>query len=150
MILGKNRLGKFCMGLCLLLIIQTAGCGTLMYPERRGQNQGQIDPGVAVLDALGLLFFIIPGVVAFAVDFSTGAIYLPKGQKPKTLSIEKVSMIQMNPAELQEETILKIVEKDTGCGQIRSLQDAKIVALNDAGEIAQKFEEAERTGYQVR
>jgi hypothetical protein len=149
MVLRKIWLGRIGMILCFLLVIQTAGCGTLMYPERRGQNQGQIDPGVAVLDALGLLFFIVPGVVAFAVDFTTGAIYLPRGQKPKTLSIEKVSMIQLDPAELQEEAILKIVEKNTGCGQIRSLQGAKIMALNGAGEIAQKFEEAARTGYRL-
>src|SRR5215472_17337813 len=52
-------------------------CGTILYPERRGQPRGPLDPGVVVLDAIGLLFFIIPGVIAFAVDFSTGAIYLP-------------------------------------------------------------------------
>ncbi len=32
---------------------------------------------LVVLDGLGLLLFVIPGVAAFAVDFSTGAIYLP-------------------------------------------------------------------------
>jgi hypothetical protein len=31
------------------------------------------------LDGLGLLCFFVPGVVAFAVDFWTGAIYLPYG-----------------------------------------------------------------------
>ncbi len=54
-----------------------AGCGTLLYPERRGQRGGRIDPAVAILNGIGLLFFIIPGAVAFAVDFITGAIYLP-------------------------------------------------------------------------
>ena len=29
---------------------------------------------------IGLLIFFIPGVIAFAVDFSTGAIYLPPDQ----------------------------------------------------------------------
>ncbi|MDX1268386.1 MAG: hypothetical protein R3311_13565, partial [Oceanisphaera sp.] len=28
-----------------------------------------------------LLFFIVPGVIAFAVDFTTGAIYLPGGRR---------------------------------------------------------------------
>jgi hypothetical protein len=32
------------------------------------------------LDGLGLLLFFVPGVVAFAVDFYTGAIYLPIAQ----------------------------------------------------------------------
>ena len=63
------------------LVLQLAACGTLMYPERRGQKSGEIDVKVAVLDGIGLLFCIIPGVVAYVVDFSTGAIYLPAGRK---------------------------------------------------------------------
>jgi len=54
-----------------------SGCGTILYPERRGQTGGRIDVGVAVLDGVGLLLFLVPGLVAFAIDFSTGAIYLP-------------------------------------------------------------------------
>jgi hypothetical protein len=60
----------------------TVGCGTIMYPERRGQPAGHLDWGVVAMDALALLFFFIPGVIAFAVDFSTGAIYLPSGYGP--------------------------------------------------------------------
>lgn len=52
-------------------------CGSILYPERRGQQGGRIDAGVAVLDGVGLLLFLIPGIIAFAVDFHTGAIYLP-------------------------------------------------------------------------
>jgi hypothetical protein len=69
--------------LCGLLLVQLAGCGTLIYPERRGQTSGDIDPTVAILDGIGLLFFLLPGLVAFAIDFSTGAIYLPGGQRSK-------------------------------------------------------------------
>jgi len=53
------------------------GCGTILYPERRGQPAGDFDWKVVGLDAIGLLFFFVPGVVAFAVDFSNGTIYLP-------------------------------------------------------------------------
>ena len=54
------------------------GCGTLLHSERRGQpHSNQIDWKIAALDGLGLLLFFVPGVVAFAVDFYTGAIYLP-------------------------------------------------------------------------
>jgi hypothetical protein len=54
------------------------GCATIFHPERRGQiSSNQIDWKMAALDGLGLLLFFVPGVVAFAVDFSTGAIYLP-------------------------------------------------------------------------
>jgi len=49
-----------------------------MHAERRGQpHSNQIDWKIAALDGLGLLLFVIPGIVAFAVDFHTGAIYLP-------------------------------------------------------------------------
>lgn len=58
---------------CLLVV----GCGTMMYPERRGQPGGRLDWRVVALDAAGLLLFFIPGVIAFAVDFTNGTIYLP-------------------------------------------------------------------------
>lgn len=70
------------LGVCVLSM---TGCGTLLYPERRQATLQadpagrRIDPAVAVLDAACLVFFIIPGIVAFAVDFATGAIYLPSG-----------------------------------------------------------------------
>lgn len=54
-----------------------SACGTIMYPERKGQIDGKIDPTVAILNGIGLLLFLIPGVIAFAVDFSNGTIYLP-------------------------------------------------------------------------
>lgn len=56
----------------------STSCGTILYPERRGQPPGgPLDPGVVILDALGLLFFVIPGIAAFIIDFSNGTIYLP-------------------------------------------------------------------------
>jgi len=60
-------------------MLHTAGCGYLIYPERQGLRGDRVDGTVVVLDAIGLLFFVLPGVVAFAVDFSTGCIYLPEG-----------------------------------------------------------------------
>ncbi len=63
----------------LILSLQVSSCGTLMFQERRGQDDGKIDPNVVLMDGIGLLFFIVPGLVAFVVDFTTGAIYLPPG-----------------------------------------------------------------------
>lgn len=60
------------------------GCGAILYPERAGQPKGRIDPAVAVLDGIGVLLFIIPGLVAFAVDFHQGTIYLPPGEAAAT------------------------------------------------------------------
>ena len=61
----------------VVLIIQLAGCGTIMYPERKGQKGGRIDLGVAILDGIGLLVYLIPGIIAYALDFNNGTIYLP-------------------------------------------------------------------------
>src|SRR5689334_24627976 len=71
---SKRLLALF---LVAALTLPSTSCGTLLYPERRGQPRGVIDPGVLLLDAVGLIFFVVPGLVAFAVDFSTGAIYYP-------------------------------------------------------------------------
>lgn len=61
--------------LCAALGLQAAGCGTILYPERRGSSSGHVDVGVAVMDGFWCLLFIVPGVVAYIVDFSNGAIY---------------------------------------------------------------------------
>jgi len=66
--------------LAAALLTQLSACGTLFYPERRGQIEGRIDPLVAGLNAIGILFYVLPGLIAFGVDFATGAIYLPDGQ----------------------------------------------------------------------
>ena len=66
------------MSLVCGLLLQLAACGVILHPERQGQRGGRIDAKVAILDGIGLLFFLVPGVIAFAVDFATGTIYLPR------------------------------------------------------------------------
>lgn len=73
------------------LLTQLSACGSIFYPDRRGQIDGKIDPAIAVLDAVGLLFYIIPGLIAFAVDFATGAIYFEPGHTA-----------QIDPAKLKQ------------------------------------------------
>ena len=65
----------------LLAVMSLTACGYFIHPERRGQTGGSLDPAIVLLDAAGLLFFLVPGVIAFAVDIASGAIYLPKGGK---------------------------------------------------------------------
>lgn len=73
------------------LLTQITACGSIFYPDRRGQIDGKIDPAIAVLDAVGLLFYVIPGLIAFAVDFATGAIYFEPGHTA-----------QIDPAKLKQ------------------------------------------------
>lgn len=67
--------------LIVTLLAQLTACGTILYPERRGQIGGKIDPVVAAMDAIGILFYVIPGLIAFGIDFATGAIYYSGGRK---------------------------------------------------------------------
>jgi hypothetical protein len=72
----KRRIG---LVLTAALAVESVSCGTLIHPERCGQPRtGVLDPSIIMLDGLGVLVFVVPGVVAFIVDFSTGAVYLPE------------------------------------------------------------------------
>jgi hypothetical protein len=103
------------------LAVHLASCGTILHPERRGQPPGRLDPGIVVLDAVGLLLFFVPGVVAFAVDFATGAIYLPPehavhdvpGDVP-CLDAAGRRVVRLSPAEITPERLEKIVQEHTG------------------------------------
>ena len=69
-----------CAALGTTLLTQLTACGTLFYPDRRGQIEGKLDPAIVAANAVGLLFYIIPGLIAFGIDFATGAIYFPEGK----------------------------------------------------------------------
>ena len=76
--MNKNRLNRSIIALALSLnLVAVSGCGYLLYPERHGQTGTRIDPVVAAMDAGLLLLYVIPGIVAFAVDFTNGTIYIP-------------------------------------------------------------------------
>lgn len=96
----------------VLLVTQVTACGTLLYPERRGQTNGQIDVGVAALDAIGLLFFFVPGVVAFGVDFITGAIYLPGGGMA-SLTADELNSIKNGPDSVDVEKFKTVIAQRT-------------------------------------
>jgi hypothetical protein len=103
------------------LAVHLASCGTILHPERRGQPPGRLDPGIVILDAVGLLLFLVPGVVAFAVDFATGAIYLPPeyaeadlpGDAP-CLDASGRRVVRLSPQEITPERLEKIVQEHTG------------------------------------
>jgi hypothetical protein len=92
-----------------------ASCGTILYPERRGQPVGRLDIGVVALDGIGLLLFLIPGVIAFAVDFATGAIYLPPQCATNAPGMDaELRKVQVNPSQLTPERVAAIVGEQTG------------------------------------
>ena len=101
------------------MALASTSCGTLLYPERRGQPRGVIDSGVLLLDAVGLIFFVVPGLIAFAVDFSTGAIYYPPASygSPVTqngLRHDDLVRVDVPKEELTQEKIEQVVSQETG------------------------------------
>ncbi|MGM0521517.1 MAG: hypothetical protein ACQEQ6_05460 [Pseudomonadota bacterium] len=82
-----------------ICMVALSGCGTLFYPERKGQMSGNVDPVVAIANGVGLLFFIVPGVIAYAVDFSNGTIYLPS-RDSASLDVERLNDVN-DVAELE-------------------------------------------------
>jgi hypothetical protein len=149
--IGRMFIAILCVILSVVLITQLFGCGTLIYPERRGQKTGRVDVGIALLDALWLLVFIVPGVVAFAVDFTTGAIYLPGGTKGSSDPGDtgKIIVVRMNPTELCEESIKEIVMKETGLKELE-LKQAKIYRLDEKENVEKELYEIARSGFQTR
>lgn len=86
----------------IAVLSSTTGCGSILYPERRGQpHNHQIDWKIVALDGLGLILFFIPGVIAFAVDFYTGAIYLPPGptylgRATEAESLQRIELVEQD------------------------------------------------------
>ncbi|PSJ46980.1 hypothetical protein C7I36_03520 [Zobellella taiwanensis] len=121
-----------------VITTQLAACGTVFYPERKGQISGRIDPVVAIANGIGLLFFIVPGVVAFAVDFSNGTIYLPGGRaeqhpdlNPDTLNAHLYAATGTRVDWQQDEVLVE---------QLHSVDEARLLvaSLSRSGDYASR------------
>ncbi|MFV3333919.1 polyribonucleotide nucleotidyltransferase [Pseudomonas sp. NY15437] len=101
-----------CAVLSAALFSQLTACGTLFYPDRRGQIDGRVDPAIVAFDAIGLLFYIIPGLIAFGVDFATGAIYLPDAKY--SVAPEKLKDAVSEDGSVDKAKLKAILERETG------------------------------------
>ena len=127
------------LSVCAVFTLQLAGCGTLMYPERRGQRGGRLDVGVTVLDAVGLLFFIIPGVIAFCVDFSNGTIYLPEHRIMTSLNIKDFRQVKFDPNHTSIASIERIIKDETGREVKLDQANVKIAKLRSFNDMLVQF-----------
>ena len=94
------------------LLSQTVSCGYLLYPERQNQGDtGKLDPVVVALDAIGLLFWLVPGLVAFVIDYNNDTIYLPNGIVSNQ---GDGSTIHLAKEEMTKEGIEKAIATHTG------------------------------------
>lgn len=137
-----NRLRAALILFLASAVVWTTSCGTLIHPERVGQpRSGRLDLSIVLLDGLGLLFFFVPGVVAFVVDFATGAIFLPPGygdaSDPKQWRVVKVPK-----EELTKERIEEVVAREIGKPVNLADDDVRIEKLktiDDAQEMLPPF-----------
>lgn len=127
------------------LVAHLTACGTLLYPERKGQTDGRIDPGVAALNGVGLLLFIIPGLIAFAVDFNNGTIYLPNSASNGEDSDELYAIKNDGPLTYQQAQ--QLIEKHTG--QAVDLSKAEQSAVRDMNQkaLAAQLNRAQQTAH---
>jgi hypothetical protein len=144
--LNRQVRGAVCFLIAVMLLIEVFGCGTIFYPERRGQKSGRIDPGIAILDGIGLLFFIIPGLVAYGIDFTTGAIYLPGGQR----SSEPMRVVHVNPRELNQAKIKEVLIREAGCPEDIRLESAEVYVIEGSESIQTMLADAASAGFRSR
>ncbi len=114
------------------LILNLTACGTILHPERKGQTSGRLDAGVVLLDAVGLLFFFVPGVIAFAVDFSNGTIYLPDGYT-QNLTDEEMQSVTVN-GQVDQEKLKALIENKTTL--LLPEQPLNVTSLEDETQLA--------------
>jgi len=123
----------------LALVGQSLGCGTLMYPERRGQRGGDIDVGVAILDGIGLIFFIIPGVIAYAVDFSNGTIYFPHGHHHHASRLQDLDKVSFDPKGDVKAQIEAALRERTGIAAGLDRAGVRVVELTSRRDMLARF-----------
>jgi len=121
---------------CAIFTMQLVGCGTLMYPERKGQKDGRIDAGVAILDGVGLLLFVIPGIIAFVVDFNNGTIYLPGGTLRSSLDMKNIKQVKFDPKHSSMASIERIIENETGREVKLDQENIKVSKLASVNDVA--------------
>ena len=139
----KNLSNTLRILVCAIFTMQLMGCGTLMYPERRGQRGGSLDAGVAVLDGVGLLFGIIPGVIAFAVDFSNGTIYLPERTRIGFLDFKNIKEVKFDPKHTDFAKLEGIIKGQTGCEVKLTQGTLRLTQLKSLKEMREQFAKVE-------
>ena len=69
------------LGLSAAVLLFSSGCGTLFFSHRIGKKPSvKVDEKVFYTDCFLCLFGIIPGVVAFILDYDNGTIYYSEAE----------------------------------------------------------------------
>ena len=131
----KKRIFKLLtVTILLLFLFEFTSCGSIIYKERVFKKHSRrLDPKVAIMDTILMVFFLIPGAIAFGVDFATGAIFLPRGKKAwsKLNSPDDITVIKVDPEKLNKEMLEKILSEYTGKKIILDEQNLQVFTGGD-------------------
>lgn len=91
-----------------------AGCGTLFKSERIGKaSSNRIDAAILVLDCCGLLFGLIPGVVALVLDFNNKTVYF-SATEVSGMPNSAENMVALKVENMSEEAIAAALSEALG------------------------------------
>ncbi len=125
--------------LILALAASVAACGTIIHPERQNQRaSGNLDVGIVILDGIGLFFFIIPGVIAYAVDFSNHTIYLPSGHRSSLDGQHRYAEIRID-GKMDQAAIENALRAETGQALDLGRQDVEVTRLDSTADLDAQF-----------
>lgn len=92
--------------------LATSGCGYILHPERRDRrvHSNDIDVPILIMDLLWLIPGVIPGVIALAVDITSGALY--KGGAVAAVPGQEALVRVNGPAPADCEVTLRCLDRD--------------------------------------
>jgi len=140
----RGPIAGACALIAVTLIGNLAACGSILYPDRNGQRAGgPLDPVVVALDGVGLFFFLIPGVIAFAVDFNNHSIYLPHGHRSGLGDAHRYAVVHVD-GNLDKIGLQERIRSETGAAI--DLRDSRVQVqeLGSTAELDAKFAGYER------
>ncbi|MBR7140399.1 MAG: hypothetical protein IKD44_12770 [Lentisphaeria bacterium] len=111
----------FLIAAMLSLLCSVTGCGTLFFSHRMGKKLSKtIDNRVFYTDCFLCLFGVVPGVVAFILDYENGTIYYTEAELlPDDLfGMKKLPGGNMTPEEIAEK-LSAALDKEISSSEIR-------------------------------
>ena len=96
-----------------LALTMLPSCARIMHPERTGNSNGEIDIGPLIVDCLLFIPGILPGVIALAVDFGTGAIFI-NSRSSRAQDVTREGALALRPQRVPEGSVLhaRLIDQD--------------------------------------
>ncbi len=105
------------LSLAVITAFACCSCGTILKGERRDSKPShQVDVKIFALDCVGLIFGIVPGVVALIVDYSNDTIYYSveemNAKNKADVNLSKMKSIHV--ADMSREGIARALSAELG------------------------------------